>query len=444
MKIIFDNFSGPTDGDYGPAVMQFSKDHTLGSFGGSFKGPGDHEGIMQKLYGHLRNKKGNSENQGNENENKNQNNQNNQRNNGHNYNQNRNYNNNGFKPHKNGPGYNQGRNNNGYGNSSPRNQQRSGYNNNGKQHPRNHQRSYNPNQGNRYNNGKQRHNQGPVQNRNGKGKTVQGGFNPPGYNFEKDKALKEHLKINFDDPFFKESDPYDPFGMKKGYPPDKNPSFNVPSNTNSHGNNGNNYGSTNNAKMSYPEPAREGRDNHFTNINNNHHPKDFKDVSENYSGMNDPFDNTKDMFNFDKILPKSNTGVDDYSTNSYGSTYNNPQKQSNSYRSGGGSKGYNRGQSRGYSNSGQNGYGNSKSGYGNSQSGYGNSQSGYGSSRSGYGNSKSGYGSSQSGYGNSKSGYSNSPSGYGNSKSGYSNSNPYGNMEYGNPNSGYDDGYSGN
>ena len=46
-------FSGPTGGDFDQSLRQFSKSHTLGSFGRSFTGTGDHEGVMNKVYDRL-------------------------------------------------------------------------------------------------------------------------------------------------------------------------------------------------------------------------------------------------------------------------------------------------------------------------------------------------------------------------------------------------------
>ena len=48
-------FEGPTNGDFDSSIRKFSKVHTLGSFGKSFEGNGDHESVMNKVYNRLQN-----------------------------------------------------------------------------------------------------------------------------------------------------------------------------------------------------------------------------------------------------------------------------------------------------------------------------------------------------------------------------------------------------
>ena len=53
-KLVF-CVAGPTNGDFDTSIRKFTKTHTLGSFGKSFTGDGDHSGLMNKVYSRLRN-----------------------------------------------------------------------------------------------------------------------------------------------------------------------------------------------------------------------------------------------------------------------------------------------------------------------------------------------------------------------------------------------------
>ncbi len=51
----FECVSGPTNGDFDATLRQFTKVHTLGSFGSSFDGNGDHASVMNQMYNRLKN-----------------------------------------------------------------------------------------------------------------------------------------------------------------------------------------------------------------------------------------------------------------------------------------------------------------------------------------------------------------------------------------------------